>query len=543
MSDVGVSQIIEPVLRTAIARKEEEVFEGNGTRTPNLIRQQKHTIKYRVHPFTTRKHRGHQHPIQRKRRPLQTKERCTFCWRTTYQTKTVGQDARLACQNCWKLLWNLAVCWSCGDMIVRTEDEEVVSLEWCFWHRSCFGCLFCRVPMELPSNVGGVVRGVELNKVPICGRCEAHVEDVSQQECWKRDMEMRRDMVSKNAVQGTDGASGDAVMFEPGRSLERIGLESFHRSKDDREKKDFHFCTGLKEDSIRHRKEVEGSYKQTIDISIEPTRDTVLPSTTRTRTGAQTPPKWMSLLPGSRKALVPHFEPSILPSQMLGYAGEQSIAWAKDTALDLQDGGKNYTTPSYLPIATIEYLSSIPPGERTARTQSIRRNTILPLTSPSHFPFFQNPKAPIVPSIDSSWGRCSQLKADLAYPGFIRQLGDRSSISQPEPITTSEYTDRYVDTPQKAKEIRRAQVCILCGQSSSVDKFILAPNDKTYHCSCFVCRVCHNPHKPAEENMDAYICFGVFPSHRRCISGGADAILTKLRKKETCIFIGQEALT
>ncbi|KAK7753496.1 hypothetical protein SLS62_004571 [Diatrype stigma] len=70
---------------------------------------------------------------------------CTFCWRLiTHEgpPHTLGRAAsRLACRSCHAALLDLAVCWVCGELVVRAD--ECVSLGWCFWHRACYGCLLC----------------------------------------------------------------------------------------------------------------------------------------------------------------------------------------------------------------------------------------------------------------------------------------------------------------------------------------------------------------------------------------------------------------
>jgi hypothetical protein len=373
---------------------------------------------------------------------------------------------------------------------------------------------------------------VQLNEVPLCGWCGVDLKDVDQEEYWRRGVEIWSNILSNRPLQETDGASGDAVIFERGRSRERNSTESIWWSKDAQGKQSHDRRRGFNQDLIRRGKGIEGEEKQTLGISIEPAHNNPRPSVPYFRIRVQQPRKWVLLLPGNRQVSHSPSEPSMLPSQTLGFAGnlpKSSTADPRPPAPELKGSTQNSTSASHMPLATVEHLSSLPPGERTARTQSIRQDIISPCKSPSPFPFFQNPRAPMVPSIDSSWGRCSRLPLDQTYPGFVHRISSHSGISQPELITTSEYMERHINPPQGDKEIKKAKVCIFCGQSSALDKFILGPNDKTYHCSCFVCRVCHERYNPAEENLDAYICFGAFPSHRLCVSNGADALLSKLQ--------------
>ncbi|KAH6687273.1 hypothetical protein F5X68DRAFT_239802 [Plectosphaerella plurivora] len=74
---------------------------------------------------------------QRPSRPLFT---CTFCWHLSPDPPhVVGRSARLACNSCFAGLIDLAIYWVCGEVVLRGDD--CVSLGWCFWHRSCYGCL------------------------------------------------------------------------------------------------------------------------------------------------------------------------------------------------------------------------------------------------------------------------------------------------------------------------------------------------------------------------------------------------------------------
>ncbi|KAK1756264.1 hypothetical protein QBC47DRAFT_412840 [Echria macrotheca] len=134
---------------------------------------------------------------------------CTFCWRISTQPPRVlgghRSAPRLVCEVCYAAILDLAVCWVCGEVVVR--GEECVSLGWCFWHRACYGCLFCGCRIlargvgveELfdgefsGGGVGGWGRnkGREVEEVPLCGRCLGEVEGEGEGEGWREKEEER----------------------------------------------------------------------------------------------------------------------------------------------------------------------------------------------------------------------------------------------------------------------------------------------------------------------------------------------------------------
>lgn len=52
-------------------------------------------------------------------------------------------DDRYFCHKCWVRIYDLSLCWTCGEVVHR--GEERVGFGWCWWHWGCLGCLFCRV--------------------------------------------------------------------------------------------------------------------------------------------------------------------------------------------------------------------------------------------------------------------------------------------------------------------------------------------------------------------------------------------------------------
>ncbi|RKF63129.1 hypothetical protein OnM2_027028 [Erysiphe neolycopersici] len=127
---------------------------------------------------------------------------CTMCWQ--YQShgtkpRILGESARIVCEKCWRGVIDLSICWVCGDTVVR--GDEVVSLGWCFWHYSCFGCLVCGMQISVPKNEKSSKissdefnrdlndsgrRGVELENVPLCHFCQIEMEGEEKDQLVER---------------------------------------------------------------------------------------------------------------------------------------------------------------------------------------------------------------------------------------------------------------------------------------------------------------------------------------------------------------------
>lgn len=80
--------------------------------------------------------------------PLALTYNCTLCWRTfPPPCFTVGVGSRIVCVDCWRWIYDVSVCWRCGEIVHRKTDS--VRFGWCWWHWSCFSCLICAV--RLPN--------------------------------------------------------------------------------------------------------------------------------------------------------------------------------------------------------------------------------------------------------------------------------------------------------------------------------------------------------------------------------------------------------
>ena len=54
-----------------------------------------------------------------------------------------GGDGRVFCEDCWVWIYNLAICWACGEIVGREEGS--IGFGWCWWHWGCLNCMSCRV--------------------------------------------------------------------------------------------------------------------------------------------------------------------------------------------------------------------------------------------------------------------------------------------------------------------------------------------------------------------------------------------------------------
>lgn len=54
---------------------------------------------------------------------------------------------KVFCHTCWVWIYNLSICWTCGETVAR--EEEKVSYGWCWWHWACVSCMICRVGVFL----------------------------------------------------------------------------------------------------------------------------------------------------------------------------------------------------------------------------------------------------------------------------------------------------------------------------------------------------------------------------------------------------------
>ena len=77
-------------------------------------------------------------------KPFHLPRSLSYSTRSERYTRSSNEGCgRTVCKDCWIWVYNIAICWTCGEIVVR--DEERVGFGWCWWHWACLGCLLCKV--------------------------------------------------------------------------------------------------------------------------------------------------------------------------------------------------------------------------------------------------------------------------------------------------------------------------------------------------------------------------------------------------------------
>ena len=82
---------------------------------------------------------------------------------------SLPSDSSMAfCLDCWTHVYNLSICWKCGEMVFRSEER--IGLGWCWWHWGCVSCLSCWVSAQctgaqrIMTGVLGAVEATSLDR-------------------------------------------------------------------------------------------------------------------------------------------------------------------------------------------------------------------------------------------------------------------------------------------------------------------------------------------------------------------------------------------
>ena len=245
--------------------------------------------------------------------------RCTFCHHLSPAPgRVVGRSARLACSACHAALLSLTICWVCGGVVYRGTD--CVSLGWCFWHRACYGCIFCgarRIVEGLTvesvfeeddgsadeewavegktdgwERIEGRGRARELEQVPICAHC---VVELEQEDAERAEGVVKRAL---RAGDRRDGGLARARWDEGDATSHPHDTESF---RERRRRFGGDGANGSPDDDVPEWTPCPVPLESAIYVSsFDPlSQPAFKPSPTKPI------PRWMSMLPGQRSERMP----------------------------------------------------------------------------------------------------------------------------------------------------------------------------------------------------------------------------------------------
>ena len=259
-------------------------------------------------------------------------------------------------------------------------------------------------------------------------------------------------------------------------------------------------------------------------------------------------PKWMLQLPSNCPVVMRSpSTPTRLPSQTLLLSGP--------------------ATPELSPVSSIDAVSptrSSPDGKVILAGVSLQTNheqkmpeqnlqnrperQILPPKQLSSFPFFQNPRSPLTPAIESSWGQRVSRGLDPYRELFQSSdgTGPTTKSRRDTSFQSREYKDKYdIRSPDPDDEI--SKICPICEEEvfyAKIDdgslkkpkklrelSIIDGLNGNLYHASCIQCRSCRRPFASTDSMIDWTWLGSSSPYHRTCLAQGAKPMLKRLKKR------------
>ena len=192
------------------------------------------------------------------------------------------------------------------------------------------------------------------------------------------------------------------------------------------------------------------------------------------------------------------------------------------------------TTLEASPLQTPKLPQRAPSGSRSP----VSIYYSMPSSPISRYPYFQNPRAPITPAIESTWSAGSQQSF---------------SPRVQESLSSSEYIDRYnVVSPGISNVLAGQFQCPICEERIFVPRDeglfpLIKPSDSTtrlsmnvvitssgraYHTTCLTCRSCLRPFDSGHDDISAWTFIGpASPYHSRCAVDGSKPILERLKQR------------
>ncbi|MCJ1432180.1 hypothetical protein MMC27_001536 [Xylographa pallens] len=180
-------------------------------------------------------------------------------------------------------------------------------------------------------------------------------------------------------------------------------------------------------------------------------------------------PKWMSQLPSSRvkdSAVQTSSSPVHFPSQREGCSKDDPVAVVKS----LKDNVTPLERP--WPLNQVSPACSSPAQElseselRVQRAQSVPERPRVPPKPLAAFPFFQNPRAPLTPAIESSWGSApsSGMTPYKGLPSATEKKTPSPKGGRQEVLQSNEYNEKY-SVQMLQNDSQPDKICPICEET------------------------------------------------------------------------------
>ena len=259
-------------------------------------------------------------------------------------------------------------------------------------------------------------------------------------------------------------------------------------------------------------------------------------------------PKWMDQLPSNRPLITrTPSTPTRLPSQTPILSGPATPELSPVTDADPVSPTKSSPDRGVTPVG----VSLQTDHKQTISVQKLQNHPerqMLPPKQLSSFPFFQNPRSPITPATESSWGQRASHGLDPYRESF--QSSDRTGPTTKSRRDTSfhsrEYKDKY-DIRSPDADDETSKFCPICEEevfSARIDdgclkrpkqlrelSLIDGLNGNLYHANCIQCRSCRRPFASTDSMIDWTWLGASSPYHRICLAQGAKPMLNRLKRR------------
>ena len=265
-------------------------------------------------------------------------------------------------------------------------------------------------------------------------------------------------------------------------------------------------------------------------------------------------PKWMAQLPSSRvedSVLQTSSSPAHLSSQTDSSNKDDLVASAKSledkfTPLE-RPWPMNQVAPACHSPTQAVSESKLP----IPRAQSVPERPRVPSKPLAAFPFFQNPRAPLTPAVESSWGSApsSGMTPYNGLPFATEKKTPSPKEGRQEVLQSNEYNEKY-SVQMLQNDSQPDKICPICEETlaNSADgdgnewrrrlliqeapgALVMGLNDHVYHISCIQCRACRQPFRLKDSMTDWTWVGSSSPYHRTCMVQGAKPMLERLRRR------------